>query len=54
MALARALDCRVEVAGHVAEQWRRLASETSPATDHTQIYTLLGGMLPKAAVGESG
>jgi 3-hydroxyisobutyrate dehydrogenase len=54
MALARALDCRVEVASHVAEQWRRLASETSPATDHTQIYTLLGAMLPKAAVGESG
>jgi 3-hydroxyisobutyrate dehydrogenase len=40
--LARALDYPVEVADHVADQWRRIAGEVSPATDHTQMYTLLG------------
>ena len=40
--LARALDRPAEVAGHVADQWRRIAGEVSPATDHTQLYTLLG------------
>ena len=40
VALARALGCPVEVAGHAADQWRRLAGGASPATDHTQIYTL--------------
>lgn len=40
--LARALDRPVEVAGHVADQWRRIAGEVSPATDHTQMYRLLG------------
>jgi 3-hydroxyisobutyrate dehydrogenase len=40
--LARALDRPAEVSGHVADQWRRMAGQASPATDHTQIYTLLG------------
>ena len=40
--LARALDQPAEVADHVADQWRRIAGEVSPATDHTQMYTLLG------------
>jgi 3-hydroxyisobutyrate dehydrogenase len=40
--LARALDRPAEVAGHVADQWRRIAGEVSPATDHTQMYRLLG------------
>ena len=42
LGLAQALDRPAEVAGHVADQWRRIAGEVSPATDHTQIYTLLG------------
>jgi 3-hydroxyisobutyrate dehydrogenase len=42
LGLAQALDRPAEVAGHVADQWRRLAGEVSPATDHTQLYTLLG------------
>ncbi|MDX6419083.1 MAG: 3-hydroxyisobutyrate dehydrogenase [Trebonia sp.] len=40
--LARALGHPVEVAEHAADQWRRIAGEVSPATDHTQMYTLLG------------
>jgi 3-hydroxyisobutyrate dehydrogenase len=52
LALAQALDCPLEVAGHVADQWRRLAAETSPATDQTQIYTLLGAKLPESQTGE--
>ena len=51
--LARALDRPVEVADHVADQWRRIAGEVSPATDHTQMYTLLGAALPDSPVGES-
>jgi 3-hydroxyisobutyrate dehydrogenase len=43
LGLARALDRPVEVAGHVADQWRRLAGEVSSTTDHTQLYTLHGG-----------
>jgi 3-hydroxyisobutyrate dehydrogenase len=51
LGLAAALGRPAEVAGHVADQWRRLAGEVSPATDHTQMYTLLGagskeGMAP--------
>jgi 3-hydroxyisobutyrate dehydrogenase len=42
LGLALALDRPAEVAGHVADQWRRLAGEVGPATDHTQLYTLLG------------
>ena len=42
VALAQALDRPVEVAGQVAGQWRRVAGEVTPATDHTQLYTLLG------------
>jgi 3-hydroxyisobutyrate dehydrogenase len=42
LGLARALDRPAEVAEHVADQWRRIAGEVSPATDHTQMYTLLG------------
>ncbi len=51
--LARALDRPVEVADHVADQWRRIAGEVTPATDHTQLYTLLGGALPDSAAGEA-
>ena len=50
--LARALDRPVEVAGHVADQWRRIAGEVSPASDHTQLYTLLGATLPDSPAGE--
>jgi 3-hydroxyisobutyrate dehydrogenase len=42
LGLAAALGRPAEVAGHVADQWRRLAGEADPATDHTQLYTLLG------------
>jgi 3-hydroxyisobutyrate dehydrogenase len=49
--LARALDRPVEVAHHVADQWRRIAGEVSPATDHTQMYTLLGATLPDSQAG---
>jgi 3-hydroxyisobutyrate dehydrogenase len=49
--LARALDRPVEVADHVAGQWRRIAGEVSPATDHTQLYTLLGATPPDSAAG---
>ena len=46
LGLAEALDRPAELAGHVADQWRRIAREVSPATDHTQMYTLLGATLP--------
>jgi 3-hydroxyisobutyrate dehydrogenase len=49
--LARALDRPAEVADHVADQWRRIAGQVTPATDHTQLYTLLGGALPDPAAG---
>jgi 3-hydroxyisobutyrate dehydrogenase len=48
VALARALDRPVEVADQVAGQWRRIAAEVPPATDHTQMYTLLGAELEPA------
>ena len=52
--LARALDRPVEVADHVAVQWRRIAGEVTPATDHTQLYTLLGATQePQAPEGEA-
>ena len=51
VALARALDRRVEIADHVADQWRRIAGEVSPATDHTQMYTLLGGTESESGAG---
>ena len=52
--LARALDRPVEVADHVADQWRRIAAEVTPATDHTQMYTLLGATLePRPPKGEA-
>ena len=51
--LARALDRRVEVADHVADQWRRISAEVSPATDHTQMYTLLGATPPDSPAGEA-
>ena len=51
IALARALDRPVEVGDHVAEQWRRIAAEVTPSTDHTQLYTLLGGALPDPETG---
>ena len=49
--LARALDRPVEVADHVADQWRRIAAEVSPATDHTQLYTLLGAAEDESRAG---
>jgi 3-hydroxyisobutyrate dehydrogenase len=52
IALARALDRPVEVADDVAGQWRRIAAQVTPATDHTQMYTLLGATLPDAQAGE--
>jgi 3-hydroxyisobutyrate dehydrogenase len=51
LGLARALNLPAEVADHVADQWRRLAGEVSPATDHTQLYTLLGGTQPESEAG---
>jgi 3-hydroxyisobutyrate dehydrogenase len=42
LGLAAALGRPAEVAGHVADQWRRVAGQVTPATDHTQMYTLLG------------
>ena len=51
--LARALDRPVEVADHVADQWRRIAAEVTPATDHTQLYTLLGATLAGPPEGEA-
>jgi 3-hydroxyisobutyrate dehydrogenase len=52
VALAKAVDCPLEVAGQVADQWRRLAGQSTPATDHTQIYTLLGAKVPESQAGE--
>jgi 3-hydroxyisobutyrate dehydrogenase len=49
--LARSLNRPVEVAGHVADQWRRIAGEVTPATDHTQLYTLLGPVRGGSAAG---
>ena len=49
--LARALDRPAEVAGHVADQWRRIAGQVSPATDHTQMYTLLAATQPESQAG---
>jgi 3-hydroxyisobutyrate dehydrogenase len=51
--LARALDRPVEVADHVADQWRRIAGQVSPATDHTQMYTLLGATEDESPAGEA-
>jgi 3-hydroxyisobutyrate dehydrogenase len=51
--LGRALDRPAEVADHVAGQWRRIAAEVTPATDHTQMYTLLGATLPDSQAGEA-
>ena len=51
--LARALDRPVEVADHVADQWRRIAGQVSPATDHTQMYTLLGATEPESPAGQA-
>ena len=49
--LARALDRPVEVADDVAGQWRRIAGEVGQATDHTQMYTLLGATPPDSQAG---
>jgi len=51
--LARALDRPAEIADQVADQWRRVAGEVSPATDHTQMYTLLGATLPDSPADEA-
>jgi 3-hydroxyisobutyrate dehydrogenase len=48
VALAQSLDRPAEIAGAVAGQWRRVAGQTSPATDHTQLFTLLGATLADA------
>jgi 3-hydroxyisobutyrate dehydrogenase len=53
VALARALDCPIEVADQVDGQWRRLAGQSTHATDHTQIYTLLGATVPESQTGEA-
>ena len=47
VALARALDRPAEIAGQVAAQWSRVAKTTTPATDHTQMYTLLNEEPPE-------
>ena len=49
--LAQALDRAADVSGHVASQWRRLAGQVSPATDHTQLYTLLGAAPEESPAG---
>ena len=49
--LADALDRPAEVARHVADQWRRIAGQVGPATDHTQVYTLLGAEPDAAEAG---
>jgi 3-hydroxyisobutyrate dehydrogenase len=49
--LAAALDRPLEIGDHVATQWRRIAREVSPATDHTQMYTLLGATQPESPAG---
>jgi 3-hydroxyisobutyrate dehydrogenase len=49
--LAQALGRPAEVAGHVADQWRRIARQVSPATDHTQLYMLLGATQPEPPAG---
>jgi 3-hydroxyisobutyrate dehydrogenase len=51
--LARALDRPTEIADQVAGQWRRISGEVPPATDHTQMYTLLGATLPDTKEGET-
>ena len=51
LGLAAALDRPAEIADHVADQWRRLAGEVRPATDHTQLYTLLGAAQPDSQAG---
>jgi len=48
VALAQSLDRPAEIAGPVAGQWRRIAGQAGPATDHTQLYTLLGATLAEA------
>jgi len=54
VALAQALDRPVEIADQVAGQWRRIAGQTGQATDHTQMYTLLGATLePQPGEGEA-
>ena len=54
LGLARALDRPAELAGHAADQWRRIAGQVSPATDHTQLYTLLGATVePQPQGGEA-
>jgi 3-hydroxyisobutyrate dehydrogenase len=40
--LAGALDQPAEIANEIARQWRRIASQVTPTTDHTQMYALLG------------
>ncbi|MEO3780570.1 NAD(P)-dependent oxidoreductase [Micromonospora sp. B11E3] len=41
--LARELGQATEVADGVARQWRRIATEVTPQTDHTAMYELIGG-----------
>ncbi|MFE9204498.1 NAD(P)-dependent oxidoreductase [Micromonospora sp. NPDC007230] len=41
--LARELGQATEVADGVARQWRRVAGEVTPQTDHTAMYELIGG-----------
>ena len=47
VALAQALDHRAELADQVSAQWSRVAGQTGPTTDHTQMYTLLNEEPPE-------
>jgi 3-hydroxyisobutyrate dehydrogenase len=40
--LAHALSRRAEIADGGARQWRRIAGQVTPTTDHTEMYALLG------------
>jgi 3-hydroxyisobutyrate dehydrogenase len=42
--LARALGQRTEIGDGVARQWSRIAAGVTPDTDHTAMYTFIGGI----------
>ncbi|MCR1783999.1 NAD(P)-dependent oxidoreductase [Nocardioides carbamazepini] len=41
--LARSLGCRTDVSDRVEQQWSAVAADVPPATDHTEMYRLVGG-----------
>ncbi|MBF4160726.1 NAD(P)-dependent oxidoreductase [Nocardioides acrostichi] len=41
--VARSLGFRTDVSDAVGQQWRTVAAEVAPATDHTEMYRLVGG-----------